>query len=397
VAWGRFGDTSANHPTVLRVLEWKDCDDRLVNEVHGFALRCAAQSGAHLTDYVVTRGTAMQLAGFSRFGVVIEVAIFAGYMTKIDVDGEEHFKLVDDDPEFLHLRLKAEVEWERQRRTDNSNPSLIVPVRLRDGDGCRWCGKIVNWGSKTGARSGTYDHLYPGRPAEVDTYVVCCRGCNSSRKDGSHPRDIDQLLPAPTKPYYSPYTVNWLEGNEWRATNGIPVPPAPKTVISPGTQAPGTQPPAKSTPGSSPATPAASLATAGERTDSQSEGAPSSTAPAPRADSQSVNAPSKRPEHHSGNASYTSGTRDHQRNNGSCQDPDRKPQEPPRAEGTNPVSPGRVGSGRDGSVRFGGPAVPRSQREIPVGVDPPAQPTPARRRRRSRRHKTNTSSGASDV
>jgi hypothetical protein len=164
VPWVRWGDTSANHPIVLSVLEHEECDDRLVNEVHGFISRCSAQAGAHTTDYVVTRGTAVLMAGPSRVNVMIAVAIFAGYMSEIEVDGRTAYKLIDDDHDFLHLRLKEEIDWEKQRKSDNSNPALIVPVRLRDGDACRWCGKVVDWSAKTGGRAGRTPREAPHAP-----------------------------------------------------------------------------------------------------------------------------------------------------------------------------------------------------------------------------------------
>ncbi|MDG3012477.1 hypothetical protein G4X40_20260 [Rhodococcus sp. D2-41] len=391
----RWGDTSANHPIVLTVLEHEACDDRLVNEVHGFITRCAAQAGAHLTDYVVTRGTAVLCAGPSRVDVLLTVATAAGYLTEVTVDGRTAYKLVDDDPEFLHLRLRAEVEWERQRRTDNSNPALIVPVRLRDGDGCRWCGKVVNWAAKTGARSGTYDHLVPGSPATVDTYVVACRGCNSSRKDGSHPRAAGELLPVPVRPYFSPYSCDWLEANAWRKTNGCTVPPRPRKVITPGNPAPGHEPGATTagqrpdtqsrnarthhgaSTGSTPVS--ASPAAQAQRPDTQSENAQNPNLTSTRPDSQSDHAPNPvRPDTQPGNA-----THDDQHKPASCQDPVRKPQDPTRREGTDPVRPGRDGTGRDGSGREPSPTPPLG--DMP---SPSRSPTHRGRGRRSRRRHT---------
>ena len=41
--------------------------------------------------------------------------------------------------------------------------SIIVPVRWRDGDACRYCGKVVNWADRKGGKGGTYDHRMPGQ------------------------------------------------------------------------------------------------------------------------------------------------------------------------------------------------------------------------------------------
>lgn len=247
MAWVRWGDGSAMHPLLLAVLEHPECDDRLLNETHGFVSRCAAQSGQHSTDYVVTRGTAIQIAGPTRVETLTSVCMIAGLFTEVlyadDGRSVVAYKLVDDDPEFLHLRLKREIEWERQRKADQSRPNLIVPVRLRDGDGCRWCGRVVDWSDRKSGRAGTYDHLNPGEAATIDTYVVCCKACNSSRQDGDLPQGVTALLDPPAEPYFSRYSVEWLTSNKWRQREGLPVPIAAATYLPAGRLADGSQPP----------------------------------------------------------------------------------------------------------------------------------------------------------
>lgn len=370
--WVRWGDTSANHPIVLSVLEHEECDDRLVNEVHGFITRCSAQSGAHTTDYVVSRGTAVLIAGHSRVDVMIAVAIFAGYMTEIVIDGRTAYKLVDDDPDFLHLRLKAEVDWEKQRKSDNSNPALIVPVRIRDGDACRWCGDVVNWNSRTGGRNGTYDHLVPGQPATIDTYVVSCGSCNASRGDGSKAAGQRQLLPEPSVPYFSQYTSEWIRDNKWAQNNGYEPPAASRKKIRPGTPAPHIT---AATTRQSPAT-AASTAPAGERPDNQSEtaGTPDpSDAPAQRTDPESANATSNtRTDSQSANAPEPAST-------SADPAPDRTPQNLTGRKPAVSVATGRDGAGRDGAGRDGTGAPPFQ--------NPPSESSSVRNSSRGRRRR----------
>lgn len=383
--WVRWGDTSANHPIVLSVLEHAECDDRLVNEVHGFITRCSAQAGAHTTDYVVSRGTAVLIAGHTRVDLMIAVSLFAGYMTEIDIDGRTAYKLVDDDPDFLHLRLKAEVDWEKQRKSDNSNPALIVPVRIRDGDACRWCGDVVNWQSRTGGRNGTYDHLEPGQPATIDTYVVACGSCNSSRGDGTKAAGQRQLLPPPSVPYFSQYTSEWIRDNKWAQNNGYEPPAASRKKIRPGTPAPHIT---AATTRQSPAT-AASTAPAGERPDNQSETAGTtdpSDAPAQRTDTKSANATSNtRTDSQSANAPEP-------RSTSADTAPDRTPQNPIGQKPANSVATGRDGAGRDGSGRVGNQAL---DRHLAAQSSSPRKSSRGRRRRK-RGHTTesqNRSSG----
>jgi hypothetical protein len=182
--------------------------DVAVNEVFGFVMRCALQSAGHTTDYVVEEGTAL-LVGGTRTDRLLELAKKAGYITQIRKGGVRAWLIVDD-PEFIHMRLEAEIEWERQQRADSANPALTAPVRFRDGDACRYCRKIVNWRARKGKLAGTYDHREPGKPGTVDTLVVACGACNPGRRDRLDADERYPLLPAPTSPYYSALTAAFI-------------------------------------------------------------------------------------------------------------------------------------------------------------------------------------------
>jgi hypothetical protein len=226
VPWLRAGDNAATHPMVMRVAGIMRAaktkvpeSDVAINEVFGFVMRCALQSAGHTTDYVIDEGTAFMLGG-ARTERLIQVAGEAGYLKAITKNGHPAYLLVQD-LDFVHIRRKAEIEWERQQRADASNPALIVPVRLRDGDGCRYCARIVNWRDRRGGRGGTYDHRHPGAPATADTLVVACRSCNSGRRDRADAEDRYPLLPVPADPFYSDLTAAFLteHGNRTRPTS----------------------------------------------------------------------------------------------------------------------------------------------------------------------------------
>ncbi|MFK0005490.1 hypothetical protein ACIQTZ_00405 [Paenarthrobacter sp. NPDC090520] len=214
--WLKEGDKAANHPIVLSVLEMEEADDRILNECFGFVNRCATQSASHEKDYIITVGTAMTMAGsVSRYKALIEAAKYAGYLTDtvIEVDGEERraFKLVEDN-DLFHMILKDERAWTNQRKQDSRNVKLTTAVRLRDGDACRYCGKVVSWNDRVSGRAGSYDHTKPGKAATVDTYVVSCKECNGKRSDD--PDSTWSTLPAPTQPLYGPETVEFLAGHK---------------------------------------------------------------------------------------------------------------------------------------------------------------------------------------
>lgn len=237
--WLRSGDTSANHPVVLAVLEDQRCDDRLLNEAFGFALRCALQSTAHTTDYIVSHGTAVQMAGQSRAQELISVAIAAGYLAEVtDGDGRRAYKLIEDDT-FLHMRTREEIEWERQRKLDNANPGLTIPVRLRDGDACRYCGLVVNFhGDRRGQKAGTYDHLTKQVQSPNDM-VVACNRCNAALLDAPRAHREKQMMPPPAKPYFKPKTLEWLRTHEYVIAHNIVLPDAAEPDVKAGRVPPG--------------------------------------------------------------------------------------------------------------------------------------------------------------
>jgi hypothetical protein len=251
VPWLKEGDAAANHPIVLSALEMEDADDRILNECFGWVNRCATQSAAYEKDYIITVGTARQMAGsIARYHALVKAAKFCGYLTEteITVDGEvrQAFKLVEDN-DLFHMILKDERAWTNQRKKDQRNPELTVPVRQRDGDACRYCGKTVNWSDRVSGRAGSYDHTNPGRKATVETYVVCCKACNGRRADD--PDSTWETLPAPTEPLYGPQTVEFLVNHDVivTPTYSRPTPAAPEDT-------PLVEQPAPATPGQDEAT-----------------------------------------------------------------------------------------------------------------------------------------------
>ncbi|GAB6937091.1 hypothetical protein ACQP60_18880 [Isoptericola variabilis] len=208
--WMRTGDSAATYPPVMATAGLITAEDHTVNEVFGFVSRCAIQSAAHTTDYVIDVGT-VQMIGGARWRLLIDQCIAVGLLEPV-LAGRS-WRLVQD-PEFIHLRLRAEVTWERQQRDDTRNPSLKAPVLLRDGDNCRWCGVLVQWRGRKSNRTGSLDHLQPGTAGTVDTMVVACLGCNSARGGNVDLWDDNHTLrPAPTSPRYGKATTKYLNDN----------------------------------------------------------------------------------------------------------------------------------------------------------------------------------------
>jgi len=238
VPWTRAGDSAATYPALMQLQGAPGADERTVNEVFGWLMRSAFQSAAHLTDYVIDAGTAYMLGGV-RTDELVRLCVAAGLLTETTTgNGIRAWTLIQD-PEFIHIRLRQEIEWERQQRNDTRDPALTVPVRRRDGDNCRWCGVLVQWRGKKTNRTGTLDHQMPGQAATVDTLVVACLGCNSGRKNNVELwEDNHTIRPKPATPNYGKWTAKFLTENGWPVQENVRSDDESATVAAAGTARP---------------------------------------------------------------------------------------------------------------------------------------------------------------
>lgn len=232
--WLKVSDTAAQHRIVWRALEIPGASMQSMWSLFGQVLALAVEAAAFKTNYIVERGSILKFTGApDAADKFIADAMFCGYLTEqVPLeDGRIAYKLVDDE-DLFHMRLKEEIDWENRRRNDTRNASLIVPIRARDGDACRWCGHVVYWGDQRGGRGATYDHLRPGVPAETpEDMVVACRSCNSARKDNAG--WAVELLPAPQPPYFGSRSAAWLTENGVPTKASAPsVKPAGRSVVT---------------------------------------------------------------------------------------------------------------------------------------------------------------------
>lgn len=236
--WTRAGDSAATYPALIQLQGAPGADERTVNEVFGWLMRSAFQSAAHLTDYVIDTGTAYMLGG-TRTDELVRLCVAAGLLTETTTaNGIRAWTLIQD-PEFIHIRLRQEIEWERQQRNDTRDPALTVPVRRRDGDNCRWCGVLVQWRGKKTNRTATLDHQRPGEPATVDTLVVACLGCNSGRKNNVELwEDNHTIRPTPATPNYGKWTAKFLTDNGWPTQENVLSDDESATLAAAGTARP---------------------------------------------------------------------------------------------------------------------------------------------------------------
>lgn len=110
---------------------------------------------------------------------------------------------------------RAQVEASRQAASQRvalfRDRSLRDQIRARDGDRCRYCGRLVRWTDKKGDLGGTYDHVIPYGGNAVSNLVVCCRGCNSRKRNRTPEEAGMTLRPCGDPPPESNPTVNQIQ------------------------------------------------------------------------------------------------------------------------------------------------------------------------------------------
>ena len=218
--WFRGGDTLTTHPLMIRLLEVCGGDHLLKNEAKGVLADLVSISAAHATDYWVGDGAVSQIAP-GREKIVIENLCAAGLLFREEgPEGRPMLRIVDD-PTLYHIRLKEEMEIDRRRAKDKQNPELLITVRVRDGDQCRWCKKTVDWRDRRSARGATYDSLNGHKESTPETLVVACRGCNSKRGAGVVLELQDP--PTPEEVYYTAASLEFINSSQYAQDNGIHV------------------------------------------------------------------------------------------------------------------------------------------------------------------------------
>lgn len=283
MAWLKTGDTAAMDERVLDIAELETAEPWSVNEVYGFVSRMFIQAAQQGSDYRVSMGTAMALS--PRYELLLVQASQTGLLELVVEDGRRMIRLVADG-DFHHLRTREEIDWENARKADVADLSLVLPVRVRDGDACRYCGEVVNWLDRKGGRGGTYDHLKPGQRAQsADDLVVACRSCNGGRRDAGEQRSKRYpLLAAPKESvrYFSKSTLAWFAENGTVFTElGLTIPKRQRGAKDrrPGAQ---TRPDARPVPGAAPATEGtgtAATASSGEQRPAAPQTRPEPAAP----------------------------------------------------------------------------------------------------------------------
>lgn len=212
MAWVRVGDEALSHPKLMSLYDVEGAEDISIIEMFGFLMALATYSAKHLTDGIIERGAAFRDGDRSRVVRLIDAAVAAELLTWVEVDGARKLRLFTDE-EFIHIQPREEVMRRRARSRENRDPNKKAAVIFRDGDQCRYCGKVVRWTGPTGYNFGTLDHVDPDSlgDAPVEGLVVACHECNSSRGHAREAFDAaSPLRPVPSTPYYGVWSAEFL-------------------------------------------------------------------------------------------------------------------------------------------------------------------------------------------
>ncbi len=219
MSWQKSSDGAATHPKLMKIDALPDADERLRLEVMGWLWGLSTMSAQHDADYYVEVGQCRMLGG-SRTDVLIAAAMRVGLLTEHTIDGLRVYKLLEDE-NLWHIRSRAEKEWAAQQEGDAKDPALKVPMVLRDGDNCRYCGVLTQWRGTRHHASWTMDHRVPGQAGTVETVVVACWRCNTSRSNNPQWDDDHPLRPVPTRPLYGRWAAEYLTNNGYPTVQNV--------------------------------------------------------------------------------------------------------------------------------------------------------------------------------
>lgn len=251
MSWIRKGDEWNSAPEWMNAQELaaQRGDDRLVNELKGAAEALYAYSAQQWTDYIVNFGAAVTFCGLTRVEPVTADLIEIGILTDVSTSDQRKYKLLERE-NFVHLIRSDEKKKNDKRRRDRNRGALMVPVLMRDGAQCRYCGDIVNFDDTKSGNGVEMDHREFQEETTPDNYVVACRDCNQMRVDLGDRADIEiPLGDAPDEPIINEQIIRKL--SRWRRLTdtesrrrGIP---NPLTKSKSSVEAIPTQPPAGGT------------------------------------------------------------------------------------------------------------------------------------------------------
>ena len=193
--WFKVDDKLHDHRKVHRLLE--EHDEHAMAAM-GLWLMAGSWCGDQMTDGLISAAVLRRWS--ADWAVLAAALVDVGLWEMSDVEGRPHHQFHDwleyndSAEEILSTRAAKAARMAIQR-----DPALMAAIRKRDKDRCRYCGTLVDWRSRRGKSSATYDHVKPlaaGGKNTLENVVICCKGCND-RKGKRTLREAGMVLLAP--------------------------------------------------------------------------------------------------------------------------------------------------------------------------------------------------------
>ncbi|MCB2413664.1 hypothetical protein LGT39_12495 [Demequina sp. TTPB684] len=226
MAVNHFYDETAGHQVVVAAMA--EARPLLRSALLGAYIELVSMSQKAAVAAVQTGAVAHHVAGIVTRGDLVaiepwETDLLVDALTRynyLEHAGTDRYRLRPH-PKLAHWEKPETLAWRAAQRKDVSDPIVRELVRLRDGDQCRCCHNVVNWGAKKeDPLRGTLDHVNPRVLANGDpeALAVACGRCNGIRSDRVDANDFAPLQPPPEVPYYTASTAKYLRG---RGHNGV--------------------------------------------------------------------------------------------------------------------------------------------------------------------------------
>jgi hypothetical protein len=180
--WFKVDDNLAFHPKVVQAR----------NPAMGLWVRAGSWVSQQLTDGFVPNDIATSLGSRKEIDRLTDTGLWLPTS-----GGFEFHQWIERNPTRVEVETQRSVN---RRRSDlHRDATLRETVRKRDEDRCRYCGVDVDFRARRGPHRGTYDHVDPDGPNDVDNLVVACGPCNASKGHRTPRQAGMSLLPPPTQ------------------------------------------------------------------------------------------------------------------------------------------------------------------------------------------------------
>lgn len=187
----------AKHPKTLKLARLLKVDRRyavgLLHDLFSWALDVARKDGTLPGMEAEDIAAALDLPG-KKGAAAVDALLDVGYLER-DLTGAYAIHDWYDYTGRLTERREEQKNYAKRKYNLYNDMRLLKQVRERDGDFCRYCGKLVNWKDRKGADGGTYDHVDPDGENLLENIVVACRSCNSRKRDRTPEEANMPLIP----------------------------------------------------------------------------------------------------------------------------------------------------------------------------------------------------------